>query len=109
MSPEKKKQEALVYALSKASRCYACDRKLLENEIVKLKEAEQEKEVLCSSCAGLDSYALLPKGDAVLTRLCKKYSKSYFVVLKWSEIWKCYERQGLLVEKSALEKAKNES
>lgn len=109
MSPDKKMKEPPVYALSKPSRCYSCDRKLLENELVQLKDSEHEREVLCSNCAGLEHFTILPKGDAGLTRLCKKYSQSYYVVLKWSEIWKCYERQGLLVEKSALQKAKDES
>lgn len=102
------KDEA-VYALSKASRCYGCDKRLLENDIVKLNHKENESEVFCVSCSGLDGLELLRSGNATITRLAKKYSKTRFVVMKWSELWKTYERLGLLLERDAIEKARKES
>jgi hypothetical protein len=104
-----KKKEDLVYALSKASRCYGCDKRLLENDIVQLKHKENENEVLCIDCAGLSGLELLRSGNASITRLAKKYSKSRYVVMKWSELWKAYERQGLLLERQAIEKARKEA
>src|SRR5262249_40586915 len=47
-------------------------------------------------------------GDAALTRRAKKHSTLSAVVLKWSRPRKRYERQGLLIEESALEKAEEE-
>lgn len=99
----------VVFALSRPSRCYGCDKKLLADEIVKLKASGDETEVLCFSCAGLGDHALVPKGNAKITRLAKKYSKVHYAVVKWSELWKCYERVGVLAEKSALEQARKES
>jgi len=60
---------------------------------------------ICLECADLNHLEYLPSGDAALTRRSKKYSKLTAVVLKWSKARKHYERQGLLVEVEALEKA----
>ncbi len=43
-----------------------------------------------------------------MTRRARKHSRIAAVVLKWNYARKRYERQGLLVEKSALEKAEEE-
>ena len=63
---------------------------------------------LCLACADLDYLIFLPSGDAALTRRAKKYSTRSAVVLQWIKTRKRYERQGLLVEKEALEKAEQE-
>lgn len=106
---EKKDKDPIVYALSRTSRCYNCDSKLIVNEIVTFKDNEDEREVLCCKCAGLNELELLPGGNAKVTRLAKKYSKQRYVVMKWSELWKCYERQGLLLEKQAIAQARQEA
>jgi hypothetical protein len=62
----------------------------------------------CLSCADLDHLAFLPTGDAALTRRARTYSALAAVVLKWSRARKRYERQGLLVEEAALERAEAE-
>lgn len=100
--PTPTKRDPVVYALSRASRCFNCDAKLAANDIVKLQNKEDEREVLCHNCAGLSSYGFVPKGDATLTRDATKRSPTRFVVMKWSELWKCYERQGILVEQEVL-------
>jgi hypothetical protein len=63
---------------------------------------------LCLACADLDHLVFLPSGDAALTRRAKKHSTLSAVVLKWSRARKRCERQGLLVEEQALEKAEEE-
>lgn len=98
-----------VYSLSRPSRCYGCDQKLMPGNIVTLKNSEQETEVLCRTCSGLDTLEALPSGNAVVTRLAKKYSKEKYVIMQWSSLWKCYERVGLLVEPQAIERARKES
>lgn len=102
-----KKRDPVVYKLSKSSRCYNCDSKLVVNDIVKLQQnREDEREVLCGQCAGLAEYAFVPKGDAALTREATKQSQTRFVVMKWSELWKCYEREGILVEQKVMDALK---
>jgi hypothetical protein len=63
---------------------------------------------LCLSCADLDHLVFLSRGDAALTRRAKKHSKLYAVVVQWSRTRKQYERQGLLVEEEALDRAEQE-
>jgi hypothetical protein len=65
----------------------------------------ETKGALCLSCADLDHLEFLPTGDAALTSRAKRGSGLWAVVLKWSASRKRYERQGLLVEFSALDAA----
>src|SRR5579883_737746 len=92
-----------VFALSRPSRCFGCDSKLLVDDIVRLEEKPDEKEVYCLKCSGLEDFEVLKAGNAQITRLAKKHSSRHFVILKWSELWKTYERFGLLVERQALQ------
>ncbi len=62
----------------------------------------------CLACADLDHLVHLPAGDAALTRRAKKASGLSAVVVRWSRTRKRYERQGLLVEEPALERAEPE-
>lgn len=57
----------------------------------------------CLRCAGLDDLEFLPAGDAALTRRAKAKSARYAVVVRFSKARGRYERQGLLVERQALE------
>lgn len=59
----------------------------------------------CLRCVGLDDLAFLPAGDAKLTRRVKANSARYAVVVRFSKTRGRYERQGLLVEPSALSAA----
>jgi hypothetical protein len=59
-------------------------------------------------CADLDHLVFIPRGDAALTRRSRKYSTLSAVVVRFSRARKRYERQGLLVESSALERAEEE-
>lgn len=63
---------------------------------------------LCLTCADMDHLVFLPAGDAALTRRSKKESGLSAVVVRWSRSRKRYERQGLLVEEHALEKAEEQ-
>ncbi len=67
-----------------------------------------DRGALCMSCADLDHLVFLPSGDAALTRRARKYSTLHAVVLKWSVARKRYERQGLMVEEEALDRAEEE-
>jgi hypothetical protein len=103
----KPKRES-VYELVRASRCHNCDSKLVPGALVRLQDLENDREALCGSCAGLANFSKVPIGNAALTRLASKYSEPCYVIMRWSELWKCYERQGVLVSDEALNKAKSE-
>lgn len=66
----------------------------------------EDSEPHCLRCAGLDHLVFLPAGDAGLTRRAQRASTLSAVVVRFSRSRKRYERQGLLVEESALAQAK---
>lgn len=94
-----------VFISLRESTCSECGENLGSKAWIFL---NRDKGALCLSCADLDHLDFLPSGDAALTIRAKKYSTLYAVVLKWSRARKRYERQGLLVEGGALEKAEQE-
>jgi hypothetical protein len=61
---------------------------------------------LCLGCADLDHLVYLPAGDAALTRQAKSLSGLSAVVVRFSRSRGHYERQGILVEAGALERAR---
>ncbi len=63
---------------------------------------------LCVGCADLGHLVFLPSGDAALTRRAKRASGLSAVVVRWSRSRKRYERQGILVEPDAIERAERE-
>lgn len=63
---------------------------------------------LCLDCADLGHLVFLPAGDAALTRRSKKASRLSAVVVRWSRSRKRYERQGILAEAEAIERAEQE-
>jgi hypothetical protein len=60
---------------------------------------------LCRHCAKLDHLVYLPAGDAALSRRAKRASGLSAIVVRFSRSRKRYERQGILVEESALKQA----
>jgi len=63
---------------------------------------------LCLVCADLDHLVFLPAGEAAVTRRAKRASGLSAVVVRFSRARKRYERQGVLVEAEALERAEQE-
>ncbi len=94
-----------VFISSRSSTCAECREKLGRQAWIML---AGDRGALCLACADLDHLEFLPAGDAALTRRARKYSTLAPVVLKWSRARRRYERQGLLVEKAALERAETE-
>jgi hypothetical protein len=94
-----------VFISTRESTCGECGENLGSKAWITL---VGEKGALCLACADLDHLVFLPSGDAALTRRAKKHSTLSAVVLKWSRARKRCERQGLLVEEQALEKAEEE-
>jgi hypothetical protein len=63
---------------------------------------------LCLTCADMDHLVFVPAGDAALTRRAKRASRLSAVVVRFSRARRRYERQGLLVEEPALDRAEAE-
>ena len=94
-----------VFITTGESSCSECGENLGRKAWITLVEG---KGALCLACADLDHLLFLPAGDAALTRRARKHSTLSAVVLRWSRARKRYERQGLLVEAEALERAEGE-
>jgi len=113
LSPVKRQQlekklnrapQPVVFEILRDSQCGECGAALEQGSFL-LMEAEQP---LCLACAGLAELEFLPAGDTALTRRASKHSQQAAVVVRFSRSRGRYERQGLLVETSALETAEQE-
>ncbi len=94
-----------VFITTSDSACSECGEALGQHAWITLVE---DKGALCLSCADLDHLVFLPSGNTALTRRAGKHSTLSAVVLKWSRARKRYERQGLLIEEQALQRAEQE-
>ena len=95
-----KSPELVVFLTVRNSQCFQCKKELSRGSFL-LMEADRP---LCLKCARLSEVVFFPRGDSQLTRNAKKNSKKSAVVVQFSRTRKRYERQGILVEKQALEK-----
>jgi hypothetical protein len=68
----------------------------------------EEAGPLCVDCVDMGHLVFLPSGDAALTRRAKRASRLSAVVIRFSRARRRYERQGILVEESALDAAEAE-
>jgi len=96
--------EQVVFAIVRDSKCTECGIGLLKGDFLYL-EAGQ---ALCLACAGMNELEYLPRGDTALTRRSTKYSPRTIVVVKFSRTRGRYERQGILLEPAAIERAEQE-
>jgi hypothetical protein len=62
----------------------------------------------CLTCADLDHLLFLPAGNAALSRRARAASGLSAVVVRFSRSRKRYERQGILVESAALDRAEEQ-
>jgi hypothetical protein len=99
-----KPDDIVVFSILKASQCGECDTTSAPGALLKT----EGETALCLSCADLDHLVFLPQGNAALTRRASKYSTLRAVVLHFSRSRKRYERQGILVEEPALQRAEEE-
>ena len=96
--------QPVVFDILRDSQCSECGAELEPGSFL-YQEAGQ---ALCLACARLDHLEYLPAGDAALTRRASKYSQQAAVVVRFSRSRGRYERQGILVEIPALERAEQE-
>jgi hypothetical protein len=94
----------IIFSILRDSKCSECGVELWKESFLKM----EKDRPLCLECADLDHLVFLPSGDTALTRRSRKYSMLFAVVVRFSRSRGRYERQGLLVESEALERAQQE-
>jgi len=99
-----KSKDLVVFDIVRDSECAECRKELLAHDFLFMEEGRP----LCLTCADLDHLAYLPRGDTALTRRARKYSSLSAVAVRFSRARKRYERQGVLVEEAALDRAEEE-
>lgn len=97
-------QDIVVFQLVSESACSECSQELGKGRFLRLEEGRP----LCMTCSDLDHLVFLPSGNTALTRRASKHSSLRAVVVRFSRARKRYERQGILVEEEALERAEQE-
>jgi hypothetical protein len=96
--------QPVVFQTLRDGQCSECGVEMGEGSLL-LMEAEQP---FCLACAGFADLEFLAAGDVALTRRATKHTARSAVVVRFSRARKRYERQGVLVETSALERAERE-
>ena len=94
----------VVFLNLRQAHCSECGTEIEQGSFLFL----EREEPLCLQCARLDDLEFLPSGDTALTRRASRYSGRVAVVVRFSRSRGRYERQGILVETSGLEKAERE-
>lgn len=102
--PSAQAKDLVVFDILRDSQCAACRTELPRGEFLFM-EGDRP---LCLGCADLDHLVYLPRGDTALTRRARKHSSLSAVVVRFSRARQRYERQGVLVEENALERAEQE-
>jgi len=103
-STRPKRDGIVIFSIVRDSTCAECGSELGKGRFIRI-EGER---ALCLACADLDHLVFLPRGDTALTRRATKYSTLWAVVVRFSRSRKRYERQGVMVEESAMERADRE-
>jgi hypothetical protein len=102
--PAKDPKEILVFSILRNAKCAECGGELSSGSFLTFENNQPH----CLACADLDHLAFLGRGDVCVTRRAKKYSALSAVVLRFSRARSRYERQGILVEEPALDRAEEE-
>ena len=107
MNTAKKYDNLVVFIQNRPSAsCFECGSDLPKGAFVRIL---LETGVCCLECADLDHLDFLPRGNVAVTRRAAKYSKIWAVVVKWSSTRRRNERQGILAEPEAIDRALHES
>ncbi len=94
----------VVFWTRRASTCDECRDELPPGSFIRVDGGAAH----CLACADLDHRVFLVRGDTALTRRAARHSGLSAVVVRWSSARRRYERQGVLVEEEALERAEAE-
>jgi hypothetical protein len=97
-------EDLLVIAATKGWTCAVCGTAYEPGRMLRMEDAGPS----CLECADLGHLEYLPSGNTALTRRAKRASRLSAVVVRWSRTRRRYERQGILAEPAAIEKAEAE-
>jgi hypothetical protein len=102
--PSSASKGLVVFSILRESKCAECGEEMWKGSLLSMEAGKP----LCLRCADLDHLVYLARGDATLTRRAGKHSALTAVVVRFSRSRGRYERQGILIEESALQKAEQE-
>jgi hypothetical protein len=97
--PSRRPLDLLVISALRAWTCSVCG---LERDGWLIME---DSGPVCMECADMAHLVFVPSGDAALTRRARSNSRLSAVVVRFSRARRRYERQGILAEEEALERA----
>lgn len=101
---KKTKYEICVFTSIFGDECSECQSEVEKGNFVTRKDEKS----FCLKCSDLDHLVFLPKGNHALSLRSGKYSTLRAVVLEFNRKNRRQERRGILIEESALEKARQE-
>src|SRR5260221_990705 len=96
----------VVWISHKDAKCNSCGAGLGRGKLIVIDRAQG---VRCLECAGLAGLEFVRSGDAAIRRRALARSSRSAVVVKFSRARKRNERQGVLVEETAIEEAESEN
>ena len=105
MKEMKKDEEIKVNVSGYEFECSECHEHYERSQMYTFPTANSK---ICLDCSDLGHLIYLPSGNTAITRRSKKYSTLSAIIYKFSKSRRRYERQGMLVEREALEKAEIE-
>ncbi len=94
----------VVFEIPRGAECTECGVEIEKGDLLWM----EKDQPLCLACAGWGGMEYLGRGDVALTRRATKYSSRSAVIVSFSRSRGRYERQGILVEGAAIEKAEQE-
>ncbi|MGH2704524.1 MAG: DUF2293 domain-containing protein [Actinomycetota bacterium] len=97
-------EDILVFLVRRETECVECGAELWRGSAIRLEESGAR----CLACADLDHLVFLPRGDMALTRRATRHTGLRAVVVQWNRTRRRYERQGVLIEETALARAEKE-
>lgn len=103
-APRGESKDIVVFMVRRETKCAECGRELFDGEMLRM----EDNRPLCLDCADLGHLEFLSSGNTALTRRATKHSPLRAVVVRWARARKRYERQGILVTPTAIERAEEE-
>jgi hypothetical protein len=97
-------EDLLVIAAMRGWTCAVCGTAYAPGNMLRMEDSGPS----CLECADLGHLEFLPSGNTALTRRAKRASRLSAVVVRWSRARRRYERQGILAEPAAIERAEAE-
>jgi hypothetical protein len=97
-------KDIVVFMVRRDTKCAECGRELFDGNLLRM----EDNRPLCLDCADLGHLEFLSSGNTALTRRAIKHSPLHAVVVRWARARKRYERQGILVTSTAIERAEKE-